>query len=133
VAISGSSVLLLANTGTTASPNYVEVAEQTNLSVETTNNLIDASHKGSDHEKFLYGKQGDTISLESAFVPSDSAMNALRDAAENNVKILVRRYRDGVEVEEATALVESVSDEYPDNDRATTSIELTLNESWQSV
>lgn len=133
MALDGAQVLLLVNTGTDASPNYVEVGQQTNLSKETTRNLIETTSKEDDHQKFIYGKQGDTVTLESLYVPNDSAMSALRDANDNKNNIKIRRKEQGSEVEEADALVETISDEWPDNDNSTTSVDLTLDGAWTSI
>jgi TP901-1 family phage major tail protein len=128
----GASVLVLV-----PDPNspgsYIPVAEQTNLSRESSRNLIEASSKDSDHTKWIYGKKDDTVELEALYVPNDAAMQALRNAQENKEIVVLRRTEDGTAVEQAEALVSTISDEFPDNDVSTVSVEFQLNTSWTPV
>lgn len=133
MAMDGAEVVLLVNTGSESSPNYQPVAEQTGLTHENSRNMIDATSKDNDHEKFLYGKQNGTISLESLYVPNDAAAQALKNAEKNAEKIIVLREEEGSQIEKATCLVESFEDDWPDNDSSTTSIELQKNEDFTSV
>lgn len=133
MSMDGAQVLLMVNAGSEASPNFVEVGEQTNLSRETTRNLIEVTSKQDDHQRWIYGKQGDTVSLESLYIANDSGLQQLRDAQKNKNKILLRRKEAGSEVEEATALIETISDEWPDNDSSTVSVDMTLDSEWSAV
>lgn len=129
----GAQVVILANTGTEASPNFQVVAEQTGLTDENSRNLIEETSKDNDHTKWLYGKADGTMSVEGMYVPDDAALDALRDARKNAEKVLVRRQEEGSEVEECTCLVESIEEDWPDNDSSTYSIELQKNEEWQAI
>jgi TP901-1 family phage major tail protein len=120
MAINGSAVLLIVN-GT-------EVACQTGLSIEENNELIDASHKQSTYASYIYGRGEGSLSLEALYVPTDAGFQALRTAFKNKQPVTVRISENGTAVEEAEALIESMSREYPDNEVATISVELKLNE-----
>lgn len=126
MAVNGTQVLLLAKTGAT----YTAVAEQTGLSMESSSNLIETSSKNSNHTKFIYGREDNTLSLEALYVPGDSGLKALTDSRKNRVPVVIRRSENGVDVEEAQALVEKVSVEFPDDDVATVSVDLQLIEAW---
>lgn len=131
--IDGASVLVLVNLGDDVTPNWTPVAEQTNLSTESTRNLIEASSKDSDHTKWIYGKQDDTVSLEALYVPNDAAFKALEDAQKNKEPVVLRRTENGTDIEEATALVSTISKEWPDNDASTVSVEFQLDEPWTPI
>lgn len=131
--IDGAAVLVLVNLGDDVTPNWTPVAEQTNLSTESTRNLIEASSKDSDHTKWIYGKQDDTVSLEALYVPNDAAFKALEDAQKNKEPVVLRRTENGTDIEEATALVSTISKEWPDNDASTVSVEFQLDEPWTPI
>ncbi len=126
----GSLILVLVETTT---GTFTPVAEQTGLSWESTRNLIEATSKDSDHTKWVYGKKDDTVSLEAAYVPTDTALKAIQTAKKAGATIILRRSEDGTAVEEAEALVSSISGDAPDGDKATVSISFQLNEEWQVV
>jgi TP901-1 family phage major tail protein len=126
----GSLILVLVET---AANVFSPVAQQTGLSWESTRNLIEATSKDSDHTKWVYGKKDDTVSLEAAYVPTDTAYQALKTAMKDGTMVILRRSEDGDEIEEAEALVSSISGDAPDGDKATISIEFQLNEEWQVV
>lgn len=126
MAVNGTQILLLAKTGST----YTAIAEQTGLSLESSSNLIEVSSKNSNHTKFIYGREDDTLSLEALYVPGDAGLKALTDSRKNRVPVVIRQSENGVDVEEAQALVEKISVEYPDDDVATVSVDLQLIESW---
>lgn len=130
MAMDGKNILVLADTGAGV---YAAVAEQTNVSWESTTNLISADSKDSDHTKWIPGKKDDTLSLEAAYVPDDTAYQAIKDAKAAGTSVILRRSESGVEVEEAEAFVSTISGEGPDNDKATISIEFQLNEDWATV
>lgn len=129
MAMKGSNILLLVDNGT----GFTPVGEQTNLTDESTRNLIEVTSKDDNHQKFLPGKRGDTIELEAFYVPNDTAYGLLKTAYDNSALIVVRRSEDGVSVEEAPAWIGSISRNAPDGEAATVTISLTLNESWTAV
>lgn len=131
--MNGSAVLLLVNTGTDQSPIWTAVGVQTGLTRETTRNLIEVSGKDDDHTKWVYGRRDDTVSLEAVYVPDDAGVQALRQALEQKQVIKIRRSEDGTAVEEADALIKSISEEWPDNDKSTVSVDLQLNSEWTAV
>lgn len=131
--IDGAAVLVLVNLGDDVTPNWTPVAEQTNLSTESTRNLIEASSKDSNATKWIYGKQDDTVSLEALYVPNDAAFKALEDAMKNKESVVLRRTENGTDIEEATALVSTISKEWPDNDASTVSVEFQLDEPWTPI
>jgi TP901-1 family phage major tail protein len=125
MAINGSAVLLIVN--------GVEVAAQTGLSIEESNEMIEASHKQSTYASYLYGRTEGSLSLEALYVPTDAGFQALKNAFKNKEVVTVRISENGTAVEEADALIESMSREYPDNDVATISVELKLNEAFTTL
>lgn len=129
VGIDGMRVLILVEVASV----WTAVAAQTGLTRETTREMIDSSNKDHDHMRFIYGKQGDTLSLEGLFVPTDTAYAAIRDAIENKAQVVFRRSFDGTEVEEATGLIETLSEEFPDNDVAVYTADAMLDTAWSAL
>lgn len=130
MASDGADILLLADTG---GGNYTEVGKQTDYTHDQEREAIDISAKQDDHEQTLYGRKSDTISLDALYVEDDAGFTALEDALSNGNDIIVRRQEDGSELEEATAQVESISENQPDNDAGTVSVELILQEEFSTV
>lgn len=129
MAIDGAAVLVLADVGGV----YTPVAEQQGLSRESSRNMIETSHKQADHTQWIYGKKDDTLTLDALYVPGDAAMQTLRAAMGNKTVIVIRRSENGTEIEQATALISTISDEWPDNDASTVSVEFQLSSSWEAV
>lgn len=133
MAMNGSDVLILANTGTAETPVWTAVAEQTGLSMESDRNLIEVSSKNYDHAQFVYGRASDTLTLEGMYVPGDAGLKALRDSMKNKVPVKVRRSEGGTQIEEAEALIGALSLDFPDDDTSTVSIDMTLNTAFTAV
>jgi hypothetical protein len=71
--------------------------------------------------------------MDGLYVPSEATYQALVAANRNGTFILVVRQEEGVDVEQATALVTSISMDAPDNDVSTCSISLTIDGEWTPV
>ena len=117
--------------------NYQLVALQRGLTVEDTREIIDASHKGSDFAEQTYGRRSGTLSFDGLkpdpdFAGAAATHNALRDAMDNKYEVQVELREVGsqgtVNRYAAMALIGTLSAEYPDNDVATFTCELTLQE-----
>lgn len=133
MAMNGTDVLLYVNTGTPAVPVYEVVGSQRGLSRDETTAEIDASSKDERAMRVLPGRYGSSMSLDALYVPTDTAYLALLDAMRDGELILVRINEDGADTEEADALVTSISQDYPDQDVATISVDLTVDGEWSSV
>ena len=138
----GNDIALYVNTGTVAAPVFTMIGLQRDLSWEQTRELIDASHKGSDHAQSVYGRMESTISLDALEPNPDSGARAtqqqLIDAQVEKTTLIVQHIQknNGVGsdiVRQAEALVGSISREAPDNDTATVSVEITLQEALTVV
>lgn len=129
MAMNGAQVLLLVETA----PNvFTAVGEQTGLSIEQSVNLIEAGTKADSHQKYIGGRMEGSLSLEALYVPSDAAFGALKNAFKNRQVIKVRK-SEGATIYQADALVETISEEYPDDDVATVSVDLKLNTEFSIV
>ena len=131
--LNGTSVLLLVNTGTEETPVLTAVGSQRNLSREETTEEIDVSSKTSRAKRVLPGRYGSSMSLDALYVPSNTCYLALKGAMRNGELIVVRVSEDGVEIEEADALVTSMSEEWPDQEEASISVDLTIDGDWAVV
>jgi len=133
MAMNGSDVLLLANTGTPAVPAYEAVGSQRDVTFEESTEEIDVSSKDSRAKRVLAGRYSASISLDSLYVPTNDAYLALRAAMRDGELILVARQNDGVTEETADALVTSLSESFPDQGEGTVSTSLTVDGEWTEV
>jgi predicted secreted protein len=131
--MNGTDVLILVNTGTEVSPVYTAVGSQRGASLSETNDEIDISSKDSRAGRYLAGRYGSTLSLDGLYVPSNVAYLALKTAQRAGDAILVRIEEEGVEVEEASAIITDMSTDFPDQDAATISIDLRIDGEWAAV
>jgi hypothetical protein len=121
--INGSSVQLYVYDKSAAGPDkFILVGFQTATSLEESNEMIEASAKGDGYMKNLYGRGEGSISLEMLLDQSDAGFKVLKNSFRQKKVAYVK-----LDGEYAEVLVESINREYPDNDRATSSIELKLN------
>lgn len=134
MALEGGRVLLLVQTGT---DTFSVAGEQTDLTTESTTNLIDASVKNDKHQHWLPGKKGDTLELSSLYAPDDLSFIQLLNARNAGTEIVVRRtvtLNDGtVLVFESSGFVSNISTASPDGDLATATITMNLNRDWEVI
>lgn len=133
MAINGVDILLFVNTGSPGSPVWEAATGQRGATFDETTDEIDASSKDSRSKRVLAGRYGSTISMDGLYVPSEATYQALVAANRNGTFILVVRQEEGVDVEQATALVTDISMDAPDNDVSTCSISLTIDGEWTAV
>jgi len=133
MAMNGSDVVLLVNTGTELVPAYEIVGSQRDVSFEETTEEIDVSSKDGRAKRVIAGRYASSISLDALYVPSDAAYQALKDAKRNGELILVAREENEVTLETANALITSMSESFPDQGEATISISLTIDDVWTVV
>lgn len=133
MAMNGSDILLLVNTGTPAVPVYEAVGCQRDVTFDETTEEIDASCKDSRAKRVLAGRYASNISLDAVYVPDDDAYNALKDAMRDGELILVARQEKGVTTETANALVTSLSTVVADQDVVTISVSLSIDGEWTEV
>jgi len=131
--MSGTNILLLANTGTPTVPAYEAVGEQRDASIDEASATIDISNKESRAQRVLSGRFSGTISLEALYVPTDAAYQALRNANRDGELILIARQESGIVTEIVSAKVDSISEAFPDQAEATISISLTIDGFWEEV
>ncbi len=133
MAISGTDVLLMVNTGTAESPSYTAVGSQRGVTRDETTAEIDISSKEQREMRVLPGRYGSTMSLDALYVLDDDAFLSLQSANRNGDLILVRISEDGLETEEANALITSMSESYPDVAEATITVALRIDGAWSTV
>jgi len=108
----------------------VLVGSQRDVSFEETTDEIDVSSKDSRSKRVLAGRYSSSVSLEALYVPTDTAYQSLKDAMRNGTMVTVKRQESGAELEEAEAIVTSLSEAGPDQGEATVSISLTIDGDW---
>ncbi len=134
MAMNGTDILLLVNTGTPSVPVYQAVGSQRDATFGETNEVIDVSSKDTGRGKrVLAGRYTAEITMEALYVPSDTAYQALQDALRTGSLIKVVRQELGVSLEEASAVVTDLSQAAPDQDGATVSVGLAIDGLWAEI
>ena len=99
MAMNGTDLLVLVNTGTPGTPVYEAVGCQRDATLDEATATIDVSCKESRAQRVLPGRYSGTVSLDALYVPTDAAYLALRDANRNGDMILIAREEYGVAIE----------------------------------
>ena len=133
MAMNGTDVLLLVNTGTAAVPVYEAVGSQRDVSFDEATEEIDVSSKDSRAKRVLPGRYSATLSLDALYVWTDDAYHALRDAMRDGELILVAREDDSTTIETGDALITSLSESFPDQGEGTISISMTIDGFWTEL
>jgi TP901-1 family phage major tail protein len=133
MAMNGTDILLLVNTGTPGSPVYTAVGSQRDATFGETTDAIDVSSKDARARRVLPGRYSSEVSMEALYVPSDAAFQALKDAMRNGTMIKVVREESGVAFEEAEGVVTDLSQAAPDQDGATVSVALAIDGQWTEL
>lgn len=109
------------------------VGSQRDVSFEETSESIDTSSKDSRARRVIPGRYSATMSLDALYVPDDTAYLALKAAMRDGTLVTVRRQEEGSALEEAEAVVTSLSEEGPDQDAATVSVSFDIDGEWEEV
>lgn len=128
-AINGTSILLLADVGGTPTV----VGSQRGVTFDETSDTIDVSSKESRSMRVISGRYSTTVSLEHLYVPTDLAYLALNTANRTGAFITIRRQELASDTEEASAIVTSISGDFPDQGEAVISVELQIDGDWNAL
>ena len=131
--MNGTNVLILVNTGSDVSPTWTAVGSQRGASIKETNDEIDMSSKNQREKRVLAGRYSATLSLDALYVPDDTAYLALKTAMRAGDLIMIHTEEEGVEMEEASAIITNMSSDFPDQGPATITIDLSVDGAWSAV
>ncbi len=108
------------------------VGSQRDVSFDESNEVIDMSSKNSRARAVDYGRYSSTVSLDSLYVPTDTAYIALKAAERAGNKVQLMRQQEGTILESAMAVIASMSEAAPDQDAVTVSISFEIDGEWES-
>ena len=128
--LNGAKVVVGVNVGTDASPVFSILGHQRGVTFDESVEAIDMSSKESEARKVEGGRYQSSVSLESLYVPSSNEYGVLRTRFRNREKVLVRRQLEGQDWEEASVLITSLSEDFPDQAEATVSLTLEVDGKW---
>lgn len=133
MSLNGSSLLILANTGTPSVPIYTPVGSQRDASIDENTDIIDFSNKESRNRRVGAGRYSSTVSLDALYVPDDAAYAVLKAAMRSGDTVIIAREESDVVVETATAVVATLSETFPDQAEATVSASFEIDGAWEPV
>lgn len=130
--LDGTDVLISIRTATGTPDTYAVLATQVDSSRSLTRDVFETSSKDSDNKTYGAGKRDSTISVELRYTPGDAAVAALITAYESATgEIRVRLPARGADAaKQADAIVTDISEEYPDADAASRTVELQISGGW---
>jgi TP901-1 family phage major tail protein len=135
--INGADILLYVDESDSATPQWSPVAHQRGVTFGLSNNLIDISSKDSGRaEEFLMGRMSQSITLDHLYVTDDTAYQSIKDASRNGTNITLRRYQKNGSfspVEEATAVIESIDEDFPDQEAGSVAASFRISGTWATV
>jgi predicted secreted protein len=103
---------------------------QRDVTFDEATEVIDASSKASRNRRVLAGRYSSTLSLDALYLVDDAAYVALKAAMRDGTTVTVVRKEEGANMEQATAVVASLSEAGPDQDVATVSISFEIDNAW---
>lgn len=109
------------------------VGSQRDCTFDETTAEIDVSNKIDGRAmRVLPGRYGATITLDSLYVPTDAAYQALLAAMRDGTFVEVVVVEEGIVLESANAIVTKLSKNAPDQAESTVSISLRIDGEWVS-
>ena len=108
------------------------VGSQRGVTFDEATAEIDVSSKDSRAKRVDAGRYSATVKLDALYVPDDAAYLALKAAMRVGTLVTIVRQEDGADLEEASALVTSISESAPDQEAATISVGLTIDGEWST-
>ena len=129
----GTDLVILVNTGTDLVPVYAAVGCQRDATIEESTATIDVSCKDIRAQRVLPGRYSGTISFDALYVPTDAGYIALKNAMRDGTLIKLAREDEDIVTEWIDAVVESISEAFPDQDAAVYSVSLTIDGFWTEV
>ncbi|OGC95313.1 MAG: hypothetical protein A2W25_05195 [candidate division Zixibacteria bacterium RBG_16_53_22] len=133
MAMNGTDLLILVNTGTPEVPAYSVVGSQRDAKLDEATATVDVSSKDSRAQRVLPGRYSSTLTLDALYVPDDAAYQALQNANRDGELILVAREENEIVIETALAKIDTMSSSYPDQGESTISITFTIDGFWTEV
>jgi TP901-1 family phage major tail protein len=109
MALNGSAVLLLAQTVVGPPGTYVSVGGQTGAKIDKKAATIDITDKTMTDKAYLPTERSATVTLDSLYVPNDTAMAAIQNAYKNNTAMILERQESGTVLEYASGFVTQLS------------------------
>ncbi len=125
MAMNGTDVLLVVD--------GVVVGSQRDVTFNENTAEIDISNKEAREKYVLGGRYSAGVSLGALYVPDDAAYILLQTAMRDGTEVEIWKQVDGHAVEEADAIVTSLSEAAPDQAEATVAIELVISGPWRDV
>ncbi len=114
---------------------FVVLAGQRDYTLDLTATAIDASCKDFNDAIKIPGRRDSTLTLDAAWIDTDAAYLDLQAAyfADPPTLVKVQAQKDGTPFLEADAVITSLGQRAPDNDLATTNIELSVTGGWTQL
>ena len=128
--INGTSVLVIVNVGSEASPVWVAVGSQRSFTRNENRAEIDLSSKDSIYGEFEAGRYDSTVDLDALYVPGQQSYQTIRQALRNGLPIQLRVQEQGTDTEQANARVLTIAEEFPDQEAATTAVSFRVTGGW---
>ena len=109
------------------------VGSQRGVTFDETAAEIDVSSKTTRSGRYLSGRYGSTVTLDALYAPTDNGQMEIKAAIRAGTPVVLVRQEDGSGVEEADAIITSLSEAGPDQAEATFSASFRVDGDWREV
>jgi predicted secreted protein len=132
-AVLGTTVVLQVRSAT--GPDvYTTIGGQRGLSRERTRNIINTSAKEDTAQTKKGGKRDSSLSFDGVVIASEAGRAALVAAYDGDGEGRIRVSAIGAEpAKQATFVLETISEDFPDDEESTWSIDLQISGEWTAI
>ena len=109
------------------------VGSQSNVTFTESIDPIDVSSKEARARKLIGGRYSSSVSLDSLYVPDDTALATLKTAIRSDGAVTLIRTIDGASFETADGIATGLTEAFPDQAPATLAVTVEITGSWAAV
>jgi len=132
MAISGSQILLLAQTAAGPPGTYTAIGSQSGIKVSKKQQMLDVTDKSMIDKQYIGGPRESSITLDAFYVPNDAALAAINTAYKTGTTVVVQVNELGAALEYANALISQIDKDAKTNTPATLALTLQITGPWEA-
>lgn len=133
MSLNGTDILVMIDLGTPGSPALTVIGCQRDSTFEEASDSIDVSCKGSRAQRVLSGRYSVSISLDALWVQSFESYQLLKSANREGEFVTLARIEAEVITQRISAMINSMSESFPDQGESLISVSLSPNGSIENV
>lgn len=132
MAISGSQILLLAQTAAGPPGTYTAVGSQSGIKLSKKAQMLDVTDKSMGDKQYIPGPRESTITLDAFYVPNDAALSAIITAYKTGTAVVIQVNEQGAAFEYCDAYISQMDKDGKVNTPATLALTLQVTGQWNT-